>query len=495
MTDNPVDLESHRTIAAQRMEFMRRRQLVELRADVGKMQVQQQALEKRLLVAIAESEKTMTNADDLQRSGIPSSVVANMIRLPGDGAENANWRHSMQVPEMEPTGPSPSRGGIGEGIRSVAGRVNLRQNAKDKRTGIAKAIVYCEGNFGEPDGKTANGLIRHSEKYEIIAVIDSRHPGQDAGKVLDAEPNGVPICRDLADAIAQVEGKPDCFIYGMAPSSGMLSMQERGVALDAMGLGMDIVSGLHEFLSEDDEFIRASASNNVKIFDVRKPRTKTELRMFSGQISKVTCPRIAVLGTDCAIGKRTTASLLTKALNERGITTVMVSTGQTGLMQGTRYGVALDAIPSQFCCGELEAAVVAAFECEKPDLIIVEGQGALSHPAFSTSAFILRGSQPTSVILQHAPGRVHRCDFEEMAMPKAEEEIKLIECFADTHVIGLTINHENMSDGEVETVSAQYRRELEIPVTAPLRDSPSRLIEMIVKAHPQLQEKLNYPVR
>ena len=100
----------------------------------------------------------------------------------------------------------------------------------------------------------------------------------------------------------------------------------------------------------------------------------------------------------------------------------MVGTGQTGLMQGARYGVALDAIPSQFCAGELEAVMVEAFERDRPDVIVVEGQGALSHPAFSTSAFILRGSQPDGVILQHAPGRAHRCDFADMPMPTPQQK-------------------------------------------------------------------------
>jgi uncharacterized NAD-dependent epimerase/dehydratase family protein len=95
----------------------------------------------------------------------------------------------------------------------------------------------------------------------------------------------------------------------------------------------------------------------------------------------------------------------------------MVGTGQTGLIQGARYGVALDAVPSQFCSGELEAIIVEAFEGENPDVIIIEGQGALSHPAFSTSSLIIRGCRPDGVVLQHAPGRTNRCDFPQMAMP------------------------------------------------------------------------------
>ena len=282
---------------------------------------------------------------------------------------------------------------------------------------VATAIIYCEGNFGAIDGKTANGLIRRSEKYNILSVIDSEKAGLDTGMVLDNKANAIPICRDLADALEQAGSVPDYYIFGMAPSSGMLSKHERSLVLEAMSHGMNIVNGLHEFLNDDPVFAAASVASKVEILDVRKPRDKRDLRLFSGRINEVTCPRIAVLGTDCAIGKRTTGTILTRALNECGIKTVMVGTGQTCLIQGARYGVALDAVPSQFCAGELEATIVNAFEIENPDVIIVEGQGALSHPAFSSSAFILRGSCPSGVVLQHAPRRINRCDFEGMKMP------------------------------------------------------------------------------
>jgi uncharacterized NAD-dependent epimerase/dehydratase family protein len=348
------------------------------------------------------------------------------------------------------------------------------------------AVVYCEANFGAMDGKTANGLVRHSEKYEILSVIDSEKSGLDAGEVLGDKPNGIPICADLAEAITLAGRVPDFFILGMAPLSGMLSPLERGVVLDAIGRGMHIVNGLHEFLNDDPEFTAATAAHNVTILDVRRPREKKDLRMFSGSIAKVTCPRIAVLGTDGAIGKRTTATILTRAFNDRGIKAVMVVTGQTGLIQGARYGVALDAIPCQFCSGEMEAAVVEAFEGEHPDLIIIEGQGALSHPAYLTSSFILRGSQPDAVILQHAPARRRLGDFPDVPTPTPASEINLIQTFADTKVIGLTINHEHMTDAEVTAAILLYESELGIPATDALTRSPDRLVDMVLRAFPEL---------
>jgi len=356
------------------------------------------------------------------------------------------------------------------------------------RDDVLTAVVYCEANFGAVDGKTANGLVRHSEKYRIVSVIDSEKAGRDAAEVLGEQESGIPVCRDLAHAVECAGHAPDVFIFGIAPASGLLSVHERAVVLEAMGRGMDIVSGLHEFLGDDPVFVAAQAEYGVTVHDVRRPRAKKDLRLFDGRIGTVTCPRIAVLGTDCAIGKRTTATILTRALNERGVNAVMVTTGQTGLIQGARYGVALDAMPSQFCAGEMEGAVVRAFEAEQPDVIIVEGQSALGHPAYLSSGFILRGSQPQGVILQHAPARLVRCDFDNMLIPSPATEINLIETFSDTKVIGLTINHEGMTDAEVTAAIVLYEYELGIPATDALTRSPDALAQMVLSAFPQIAQ-------
>ena len=363
------------------------------------------------------------------------------------------------------------------------------QDPEPAGTARPTAVVYCEGNFGLADGKTANGLVRHSERYEILSVIDSRHAGLDSGEVLGDGPNGIPVVPDLAAAVHLRGATPDFLIFGMAPTSGMLSGAERHVLLGAMQQRIGIVNGLHEFLNDDPEFSNAAATFGVPILDVRRPRDKKDLRMFSGRIAEVTCPRIAVLGTDGAIGKRTTATILTQALNDRGIRAVLVGTGQTGLIQGARYGVALDAIPCQFCSGEMEAAVLDAFEGEHPDVIVIEGQGALSHPAYLSSTFILRGSRPDAVILQHAPARRKLGDFADVPTPDPLSEINLIETFADTRVIGLTINHENMSDAEVTAAITMYELELGIPATDALTRPTDQLVEMVLAAFPELERE------
>jgi uncharacterized NAD-dependent epimerase/dehydratase family protein len=249
---------------------------------------------------------------------------------------------------------------------------------------------------------------------------------------------------------------------------------------------MSIINGLHEFLNDDVEFVTAAMINDVAITDVRRPKAKGDLRMFTGAIRDVPCPRIAVLGTDGAIGKRTTATVLVRALNDAGVKAVLVATGQTSLIQGARHGVALDAVPAQFVTGELEAAVVGAYDAEKPDVIIVEGQGALSHPTYLSSTAVLRGSLPAGVILQHAPSRTVISDFPSFPMPTPASEIELIETFSATRVIGLTLNHENMTDAEVSAAITLYEVELGIPVTDALTRPIGRLTEMVFAAFPEL---------
>jgi len=353
----------------------------------------------------------------------------------------------------------------------------------------ATAVVYCEGKFGQQDGKTANGLVRHSEKYEILSVIDSTRAGLDAGVVLDGPANGIPVVADLATAIAHAGLVPDSLIFGMAPAGGMLTPAQRTDLLDGIARGMNLVNGLHEFLGDDPEFASAALLAGVTITDVRRTKDRKDLRLFTGRIFDVTCPRVAVLGTDGAIGKRTTTTLLVEALNARGIKAVMVGTGQTALIQGAKYAVALDATVPQFCSGEVEAQVLAAFDDEEPDIIVIEGQGALSHPAYLTSAYILRGSRPDGVIVQHAPLRGMLDDYPAMPMPTAASEIALIESFAQTRVIGVTINHEKMTDEQVTAAIDEYELEFGIPATDPLTRPIERLVDMVLQAYPALRER------
>lgn len=355
------------------------------------------------------------------------------------------------------------------------------------------AIIYCEGYFGTMDGKTANGLVRNSKKYSIIGVIDSTKATLDSGEYLEGEKNNIPIFTSLEQVIETVSPLPDTFIYGIAPAEAFLKQEERNIILKAIENGMNIINPLHEFFTQDEEFIKYATQYGVTIHDVRKPLANKDLHIFSGRILDIPTPTIAILGTDGAVGKRTTAVILEAALMAKGFNVSFVATGQTGLIQGAKYGVAIDAIPLQFMIGEIENEIVKAYENDHPDLIIVEGQGALSHPGYASSCGILRGSRPGAVIIQHPPKRENLGDFSFMKMPTIKSEIELVEKFADTKVIAVTINHENMTDLEVDNVIVEYEDQLKIPTTDVLLHGCDKLITGILETFPELKKR-NDPI-
>ncbi len=351
------------------------------------------------------------------------------------------------------------------------------------------ALVYCENQFGLMDGKTASGLVRHSETYNIVGVIDSSLAGKDAGEQLDNQKNYIPIFANLQSALDRLPDIPNCYIYGKAPLDATISIAERALILEAMTKGMDIINGLHEFFSEDPEFIEMAARWEIEIQDIRKPPKLKDLHVFTGQISQVNVPVIAVLGTDCACGKMTTAVELNQALNNLGIKSVLVATGQTAIIQGARYGVSIDALVSQFVIGEIENAVVQAFEQESPDLILVEGQSSVSHPAFMSSVGILKGSMPDGIILQHPPGRKFRCDFPDLLMPTIESEILLIEAISQSQVMAIALSHENLTEQETQKIIKSYENRLRLPTTDVLTYGCQKLVRALGNRFPTLDRR------
>ncbi len=348
------------------------------------------------------------------------------------------------------------------------------------------ALIYCEEQFGLIDGKTASGLIRQSDTYQIVGVLDSSLTGQDTGEVLGDKKNNIPIFANLRAALDALPEIPNCYIYGKAPLDARISSEERFLILEAMEEGMDIINGLHEFFSDDAEFSHMAEQCNVQIRDIRKPPQLKDLHIFTGQIAKINIPVIAILGTDCACGKMTTAVELNKALNSLGVRSIMIATGQTGLMQGAKYGASIDALVSQFVVGEIEHAVVQAFENENPDIILVEGQGAVSHPAFMSSVGILKGSMPDGVILQHPSARKFRCDFPDLPMPTLESEIRLIEAISQSKVMAITLNNKNLTAAEsVETIK-DCERFFRLPTTDVLNYGCQKLLNVLDDCFPQL---------
>ncbi len=323
-----------------------------------------------------------------------------------------------------------------------------------------------------------------------MGVLDSSLAGRDAGEALGEQTKNIPIFANLDDALSQLPRTPDCYIYGKAPLEAVILSEERALIIAAMKAGMDIVNGLHQFFSEDAEFAAAAVQYNVHIRDIRKPPKLADLHVFTGAIAQVTIPVIALLGTDCACGKMTTAIELNKALNAAGIHSILVATGQTGLMQGAKYGVSMDALVSQFVIGEVEHAVVSAFEQEKPDIILVEGQSAVSHPAFMSSVGILKGSLPDGVILQHPPARKTRCDFPNLPMPTVAREIQLIEALSSAQVLAIALSHEGLSPNEVPAIVNRYEKQFQLPVTDVLSDGCQKLVQALRDRFPTLQHQV-----
>lgn len=364
--------------------------------------------------------------------------------------------------------------------------VGKKSRVNQKKT----ALIYCENQFGLVDGKTAAALVRHSEIYTIVGVIDSSLAGKDAGEELGDGKTGVPIFANLNDALSQLSEVPNCYIYGKALLDAYISIEERSLILEAMENGMDIINGLHQFFSEDREFAQMATQNDIEIKDIRKPPHLKDLHVFTGQISKVNVPVIAVLGTDCACGKMTTAVELNKTLNNLGIKSVLVATGQTSLMQGAMYGVSIDALISQFVIGEIENSVIQAFDNENPDIILVEGQSAVSHPAFMGSLGILKGSMADGIILQHPPARKFRCDFPDLPMPTIKSEIQLIETISDARVMAIALSHENLEDEEIQKIIPEYEKQFYLPTTDVLKHGCQKLVNALSNNFPKLNQKL-----
>lgn len=350
---------------------------------------------------------------------------------------------------------------------------------------MERAVILCDGFFGQNTGKTANGLVRYSKRYEIVGVIDHTKAGKDAGEILDGKPKGIPVFKDLPEAVAK--GKPQTLIIGVATFGGYIPKEFRPTIKQAIEKGLNVAAGLHEYLSDDPEFAPLAREHDVKLLDVRRPRSIREAQQFSDKSRHLPCLRIPVLGTDGAIGKRTTALLLTDALNEAGIKTTFVATGQTGLLQGSPYGVPLDSIKGDFMVGELESEVVRAYEETKTKVLIVEGQGSISHPAYvAGTRSIIMATMPSAIVMMHAPARktrTFRRDVVAWPMPTSEQEIEWLEFYTRIagggKVIAIGINHENMTREQVEATVREYEAKYGLPTADPLWHGCGKFVDRI----------------
>ncbi|KAA3438536.1 DUF1611 domain-containing protein [Rufibacter hautae] len=342
------------------------------------------------------------------------------------------------------------------------------------------AIILTDGLLRQYPAKTAHGLIRGTERFRIIGVIDAACAGQDAGEIVDGQKRNIPVYADLTDFLENSPETAQYCLVGIAPKGGKLPASMKKTIAQAIKEKMNIVSGLHEYISDMPELASLAQEHGVQITDVRKPKPKSELHFWTGKIKDVKAPRIAVLGTDVRMGKRTTTRLLTQASEAAGLKTQMIFTGQTGWMQGRGTGFILDSTYNDFVSGELEHAIVASYEEHQPDVFFIEGQAALRNPSGPCGSEYLVSGQVKYVVLQHAPARVYFDDNEEwgIKIPPISTEIQLIELYG-AQVLALTLNTAGLTLEQAYHYQKHYQEELNLPVVLPLEDGVELIIDLV----------------
>ncbi|MCB2219549.1 MAG: DUF1611 domain-containing protein [Bacteroidetes bacterium] len=346
-----------------------------------------------------------------------------------------------------------------------------------------KAIVYCEGAFNTTNGKTAHGLVRFTERYDVLSVIDSNYEGLDAGQVLDRKPSGIPITGSIGESLQLAEKAQQIathLVIGIAPDGGRLSPEARKDVMKAIRNGLNIDAGLHDYLSEDPHIVKAALKFNVTIRDIRKPPPVSELHFFTGEIEKVDCLKIAVLGTDSAVGKRTTAWRIVMGFRNAGYKAELIGTGQTAWLQGAKYSIIMDSIVNDFVSGEIEHAVVSCWNHEAPDVIVIEGQGSLMNPAYPGGFEILAAGRPDIVIMQHAPARLEYDGFPGYKLHPLDHQIRAIELILGKKVVAVTVNHENMAEFEIDAACEKIETTYGLPATDVLFHGPEKITKILL---------------
>ena len=343
------------------------------------------------------------------------------------------------------------------------------------------ALIYADGAFNTPYGKTAHGLVRFTQRYDVLGVIDHKYAGLDAGMVLDNKKYNIPVFSDLKEAISMLgkKNEPITLVIGLATDGGRLPAEAKRTIKAALAMGMNVDSGLHDFLYKDVDLMTIAKKNNCQVRDIRRPPDRDQLHFFSGKIEEVNCLKIALLGTDSAIGKRTSAWIIVHAFRKVGLKAELVGTGQTAWMQGAKYSMIMDSCINDFVSGEIEHAVHEAWKNESPDVILIEGQGSLMNPAYPGGFEILAAGRPDYVILQHAPKRIEYDGFPGYVLHPLKKQIRAIEIISEKKVIAITINHEDMTSEEILPACTAITEETGLPAFDVLEYGADEIVEFL----------------
>lgn len=344
----------------------------------------------------------------------------------------------------------------------------------------AGAIVLAHGSYRTAYGKVAHGLVREGDRFRVLAVVDPEAAGADAGELLDGRHRDIPVVATLGGALAAAAEPPRYCVVGVATHGGRFTPELRQVLLEAVTAGLSLVNGLHDATADDREIAAAAARQGVELIDLRRTPPPERLHFWTGAALSLRTPRIAVLGMDCAIGKRTTARLLVAALRRAGMRAEMIYTGQTGWMQGGRYGLILDAVPNDFVSGELEHALLTCEREARPEVMVIEGQSSLRNPSGPCGSELLLSGGARGVVLQHAPGRrfFEGYEAEGYRLPPVDEEIELIRLYG-ARTLAVTLHGQGRSAPELAADGSALEARLGLPVVRPLEEGLDRLVPIV----------------
>jgi uncharacterized NAD-dependent epimerase/dehydratase family protein len=343
------------------------------------------------------------------------------------------------------------------------------------QTVYERCLLLAEGELDVFNAKTANSFLRYQPE-RVVGVLDSRHAGRSTRDVLGV-PTAAPVLGTLSQALAL---QPDTLIIGIAPSGGQLPASWRAVIADAIRSGLHVVSGLHIFLGDDPEFATLAQAHGVRLVDLRRPPEGQPIAHAEARTTRAR--RVLTVGTDCNVGKMVAALELVAAGRRAGLDARFVATGQTGMLI-TGAGVTLDRIPGDFMAGFVEQEVLAA---GNSDLVAVEGQGCLFHPAYSgVTAALLHGSLPDAMILVHHAGR-RRMRNQPVEIPPLRAWVRWYEEFlAPLHpgkVVAIAINPTGLEPHAARDAVDRATEETGLPAVDPVADGGEALLEAVLAA-------------
>ncbi|ESS05407.1 MAG: hypothetical protein A07HB70_02450 [uncultured archaeon A07HB70] len=335
-----------------------------------------------------------------------------------------------------------------------------------------RVAVLAHEKFPER-AKTAVGILRYAD-YEVAAVLDRQNAGDRVADHLSGVPDA-PVVASMSDAPAV-----DALVIGISPIGGGFDESWRPDVRTAVERGCDVASGLHHFLGEDEELAALAADHGVDVWDVRRP--PADLTVAEGVARGVDADVVLTVGTDCSTGKMTTSMELVRAARDRGVDAAMVPTGQTGIMiEG--WGTPIDRVVSDFVAGAAEDLVVRA--AADHDLLVVEGQGSIVHPAYSAvTCGLLHGTMPDRLVICHAAGRDAIHGYEDYAVPPVESYVDRYESLAapvnETRVVAGALNTAALGDDAAarEAVDA-YADAVGAPATDPIRFDAAEVVDSL----------------